>query len=255
MKKQITTPRDYFKSVLYYRRKVFAGSACAKVLNLLYGNYDNDSSSNNSMTMGEIISCCCVSNNDNDDHVDQKKSYQYLKKIILQMKKDGYLASDTESSYNRRYRLSQMGRWFAICQKLDNISFQSLCILSKVYNNAIKKDMRYMVSRYRMDFEYRYEEFASIASGIYSTSNIQKSIKMLTDRCLVYWKSDGMLKMSSEISHRLQRKYHDDLSALFLWIDEKSVLCQDYLRRNKKISKKTREMLGLLSPQRSNLTT
>ena len=228
-------------SLFYYRKKVVSNSTCSKILNLLYSNNNHDTKS---MTIKEISSNLKSKN----------KSYLYIKKIVLEMSCDGYLDHD-DKPYNRKYRLSQIGRWFAICGNLGNISFQALCILSKVYYNAMNGSHRYKVSMYRKDFDESYDEYNSVASAIYSYRNIQKSIKMLTDRFLVYWRSEGMLHISSEILYQLKKQYHDEFAALFFWIDDVSLQCQDGLKENAKVDKKTLTVLRLVSPQRSTLSS
>lgn len=213
------------QSLLHYRRKVVANSTCSRILNLLYPN--------NSMILKEITS-----------KID--KPYYYSKKIILQMKYNGYLVYDSAKKYNRKYRLSQTGRWFAICNKL-NVSFQALCILSKVYLHG-KDNRHYMISMYRHDFDESCDEFYDIASAIYSYRNISRSIKMLADKFLVYWESDGMLKITSNIMQYL-KEYDDDLISLSSWNDDVLILCQEKRLENIKINNKTKKILCMVNPK------
>ena len=173
------------------------------------------------------------------------KSYQYSKKIILQMSYDGYLVHDSKS-YCRKYRLSQMGRWFAICNKLNNISFQSLCILSKVYWNEKKYSKHYMVLMYRRDFDSSCDEFYSTASAIYSYRNISRSVKMLTDRFLVYWESDGMLRIMPKVMENLMKNYDDDLTSLFSWSDEISTRCKEERLESTKLDDAKKNLFCLM---------
>ncbi|WP_316504782.1 hypothetical protein [Nitrosopumilus sp.] len=211
-------------SLLYYRRKVVANSVCSKIMILLYPD--------NSMTLKEISSV-----------IDKSRSYS--KKIILQMNHSGYLGHDNKP-YNRRYQLSQTGRWFAICGKL-NVSFQALCILSKVYLNS-KDNRHYMISMYRRNFDESCDEFYSIASAIYSYRNISRSIKMLTDKFLVYWESKDMLKITPNIMQYL-KEYDGDLTSLSSWIDDVSILCHEKRLENIKIDDNTKNILCVMNPK------
>jgi len=211
--------------LLHYRRKVVATSVCSKIMNILYPNI--------SMTLKEISSKI-------------NKPHSYSKKIVLQMVHDGYLDHD-DKPYNRQYHLSQIGRWFAICGRLDNISFQALCILSKVYANG-KDNRHYMVSMYRRDFDKSSDEFYDIPCAIYSYRNISRSIKMLTDRFLVYWESKYMLKVTPNIMQYL-KEYDEDLISLSSWSDNVSILCQEKRLENIKIDDNTKKILCVMSPK------
>lgn len=151
------------------------------------------------------------------------KPHAYTKKIVLQMYSDGYLFHDGEK-YNRTYFLSDTGRWFAVCVKLDHISFQSLCILSQTYCK-IKRDPNskascYMISKFRDTFDKSYDdEDGTCASAVYTSRNISQSIRMLTDRNLLYWANKDFVKMSPGVFDHLQ-KYDKDLASLILWQDK-----------------------------------
>lgn len=212
------------QSLLHYRRKVVTNSTCSKIMNVLYPNH--------SMKLKEITSVI-------------DKPYQYSKKIVLQMINDGYLDHDSKL-YNRRYHLSQTGRWFVICGKLD-VSFQALCILSKVYINS-KDNRHYMISMYRRDFDESCDEFYSMASAIYSYRNISRSIKMLTDRFLIYWKSKDMLKITPNMIQHL-KEYDNDLMSLSSWSDDMSTLCQEKRLESVQINNETQKILCMMNPK------
>ena len=213
------------QSLLHYRRKIVANSICSKILTLLYPD--------KSMMLKEISSKI-------------NKPYSYSKKIVLQMNYDGYLIHNNKP-YNREYHLSEIGMWFTICGKLDGISFQALCLLSKVYVNS-KNNRHYMVSMYRRDFDKSSDEFYDTPSAIYSYRNISRSIKMLTDRFLVYWESKHMLKVTPNIMQYL-KEYDEDLMSLSSWSDNISVLCHEKRLKNSKIDDNTKEILSVMSPK------
>ena len=217
--------KEKIHSLLFYRRKVFANSTCSRVLNLLYPE--------SQLTIKEMTSKI-------------RKPYLYSKKIVMQMNHDGYLTHDSKS-YNREYKLSQMGRWFAICGELDNIPFQSLCILSKVYVNEKKYHKRYMVSMYRRNFDESCDDLYSIPSAIYSSRNISRSIKMLTDRFLVYRISEGNLKTMPKVLENLENNYDSDLNSLFSWSDEMLTSCMEIRFENIKLDNAKKNLFGLVS--------
>ena len=145
------------------------------------------------------------------------------------MQLDGYLLHDNKK-YNREYHLSQTGRWFALCMKFDHISFQSICILSQVYYR-IKRDPNnrlnyYMISKFRDKLGKSYDvDDMTCASAIYTPRNISQSIRMLTDRNLIYWINNDFVKISSSIFEYLQ-KFDDDLSSLVIWQNQTFELCR-----------------------------
>lgn len=196
------------KQLLLYKKRIQKDSTSSKILQLLYPNKN--------YTIQQIT-----------PKID--KPYFYTKKIVLQLQSNGYLYND-EKQYNRSYHVSQLGRWFAICIILDNISFQSLCILAATYCRVRKdpsnRHTYYLISKFRDDFDKSYDADGICASAVYSSRNITRSIKMLTDRNLVYWINDDFLKTSPIVFEMLQ-KYDDDLTALVKWYDQMYEKCKD----------------------------
>jgi len=187
------------KHFLLYKKKIHRNSTCSKIMEMMYPNVW--------FTVSQIASKI-------------NKPYHYTKKITLQMQSDGYLFHD-EKKYNRSYFLSHTGRWFALCVKLDYISFQSLCILSQTYCK-VKRDPNskascYMISKFRDTFDKSYdEEDKTCASAVYTSRNISQSIRMLTDRNLLYWANKDFVKISPGIFDHLQ-KYDKDFTSLMSW--------------------------------------
>ena len=159
------------------------------------------------------------------------KSHLYTKKIILQMHSDGYLSYNEKKKYNREYCLSDTGRWFAVCVKLDYISFQSLLILSQTYcivkrESNSKANSCYMISKFRDTFDKSYDvEDGICASAIYTPRNILQSIRMLTDRNLLYWANKDFVNISPGIFDHLQ-KYDRDFVSLASWQNEMFEQCR-----------------------------
>ena len=187
------------KHILFYKKKIHRNSTCSNIMNMLYPDAWLNVSQMASRT---------------------SKPYLYTKKIALQMHSDGYLLHD-EKRYNRKYFLSDAGRWFAVCVQLDYISFQSLCILSQTYckakRNPDSKASCYMISKFRDTFDRSYDdEDGACASAVYTSRNILQSIRMLTDRNLVYWANRDFVRISPEIFEHLQ-KYDRDFVSLVSW--------------------------------------
>ena len=188
------------KHILLYKKKIHRNSTCSKIMNMLYPGIQ--------FTVSQIS---CKIN----------KPYIYTKKIVLQMHSDGYLLHDEREKYNRKYVLSNTGRWFAICINLDYISFQSLCILSHAYckirRDPNNKASCYMISKFRDAFDKSHDdEDDACASAVYTSRNISQSIKMLTDRNLIYWANKDFVRISPNIFEHLQ-KYDKDFESLVSW--------------------------------------
>lgn len=187
------------KRILFYKKKIHRNSTCSNIMEMMYPDMR--------FTVSQIA-------------FRVSKPHAYTKKIVLQMHSDGYLFHDGKK-YNRTYFLSDTGRWFAVCVKLDYISFQSLCILSQTYCK-VKRDPNskascYMISKFRDTFDKSYDdEDGACASAVYTSRNISQSIRMLTDRNLLYWANEDFVKMSPGVFDRLQ-KYDKDFASLTSW--------------------------------------
>ncbi|MDH3203704.1 MAG: hypothetical protein OEL81_03365 [Nitrosopumilus sp.] len=190
------------KRILLYKKKIHRNSTCSNIMEMLYPD--------TRFTVQQIAS-------------KTNKPYLYTKKIVLQMQSDGYLLHDGKK-YNKEYFLSSTGRWFAVCIKLDYIPFQSLCILSQTYCK-VKRDPNskascYMISKFRDTFDKSYDdEDGACASAVYTSRNISQSIRMLTDRSLLYWANEDFVKISPGIFDHLQ-KYNMDFISLVSWQNE-----------------------------------
>jgi len=196
------------KCILLYKKKIHRNSTCSKIIEMLYPDMQ--------FTVSQIASSI-------------NKPHLYTKKIVLQMHSDEYLLHD-EKKYNRTYVLSHTGRWFAVCIKLDYISFQSLCILSQTYCK-VKRDPNskascYMISKFRDAFDKSYDdEDGACASAVYTSRNISQSIRMLTDRNLLYWANKDFARISPGVFDHLQ-KYDRDFASLVSWQNEMFEKCK-----------------------------
>lgn len=196
------------KHILLYRKKIHKNSTCSNILSMLYPDVLS--------TVSQIASRT-------------NKPYSYTKKILLQMQLDGYLLYN-KKMYNREYFLSETGRWFAVCVKLDYITFQSLCILSQAYCK-VKPDPNdkascYMISKFRDTFDKsRDDEDGICASAVYTARNISQSIRMLTDRNLIYWANKDFVRINPVIFEHLQ-KYDKDFASLVSWQNKMFEKCR-----------------------------
>ena len=197
------------KNLLFYKKNIHKNSTSSKILKLLYPDKQ--------LTINQITS------QTND------KSYNYIKKIVLQMKLNRYLNCD-DKKYDKSYHLSKIGRWFALCVVLDHITFQSLCILSQVYCKVridpTNRMNYYMVSKFRDTFDKSCDNDLSCASAIYSNVHILRSVKQLTDRNLIYWANSDFLKISLPIFEKLQ-KYDQDFVSLVEWQNKTIEECRN----------------------------
>ena len=162
-----------------------------------------------------------------------KKPYKFTKKIVLQLKYSGYL----ESRQKGRYTITQRGKWFAICQKLDGISFLSLCLLAETYHRVKSNpEFFYQLSAFREYYEKDYtvnhnnQNFCP-STAIYHRTNISKSLKHLTSRNLVYVVSGDFIKIRTSMIEFL-RRYDAELYSLFVWCNDTYENCTDYLIEN-----------------------
>ena len=185
----------------------------------------------------------CDSNHNHDDDISEfslraiskriNKPYKFTKKIVLQLKYSGYL----ESRQKGRYTITQRGKWFAICQKLDGISFLSLCLLAETYHRVKSNpEFFYQLSAFREYYEKDYannhnnQNFCP-STAIYHRTNISKSLKHLTSRNLVYVVSGDFIKMRTTVVEFLKR-YDAELCSLFVWCNDTYENCTDYLIEN-----------------------
>jgi len=212
------------KRILFYKKKIHRNSTCSKVMEMMYPDMQ--------FTVSQIA-------------YKINKPHLYTKKIVLQMHSDGYMLHD-EKKYNREYFLSDTGRWFAVCVKLDYIPFQSLCILSQTYckikKNPNSKASCYMLSKFRDTFDKSHDDEDGIcASAVYTSRNISQSIRMLTDRNLLYWANEDFARINPEVFVHLQ-KYDEDFVSLMSWQSKMFEKCR-----------KAQFKAVLASPEKKNL--
>ena len=187
---------DKIKSLLLYRNNIKPDSIASQILETSYGVSE--------FSLFQISQKI-------------KKPYPYTKKIMFELKKLGYLKSESRG----RYSITQKGRWFVICQRFDGISFLSLCLLAEVYHR-VKSDPAffYQFSTFRQCYEIGYKSSNSLSTtAIYLRTNILKSLQSLKQRNLVYAVHGDFIKISKPMIKFLSR-YDTELESLFLWCNE-----------------------------------
>ena len=212
------------QQLILYRRHLKSNSMSSQIIELLYPDQN--------LTLKEIT-------NQFDS-----KYYLYIKKIVLDLKRNGYLQVNDDKLYKRNYFLTQTGRWFAISLKLD-ISFLSLCLLSDVYH-AVKDQSNdnyriYLVSSFRKLFDSSYDDNVS---AIYSEQNIYKSIHHLIDRNFIRYVSKDLIKINDTTVTNLNQ-YDEDLNKLHLWIYDVSIECKDFYLENNN-SSTSKQLLSMI---------
>ena len=212
------------QQLLLYKHHLKTDSIRSQILELLYPDQ--------SLTLQEI-----------SDMINPNY-YSYIKKTVFDCKSNNYLCHD-EKSYKRKYFLTQMGRWFIMCTKL-NIPFLSLCMLASVYN-TIKHDGIngiYLISSFRRLFDSSVNEENS--SAIYSRQYIFRIVQFLIDRNLVYRnKHRDILQVNSTRFNDLRNNYEQDLIQLHIWINDISIKCDKLLLENYHLAPNMKKLLSL----------
>jgi len=172
------------------------------------------------------------------------KSYPYTKKIALELKYSEYLKSNGRG----KYFITQKGRWFVICQRLDGLSFLSLCLLAEIYHKVKKNsDLFYSLSVFRNYYQKDYGSSNSSSTAIYKDKNISKSFQLLRQRNLVYVVCDDFIRMTSPMIAFLE-KYDKDLESLFHWSNDTYEKCITHTIENNRFNPK----IGKLFSKGSN---
>ncbi|MDH3394733.1 MAG: hypothetical protein OEL52_01100 [Nitrosopumilus sp.] len=215
------------KELLMYRNNIKRNSTSSKILEMLY----DDCSNNNNNDISEFPL----------SYVSKRirKPYRFTKKIFLELKYSGCLASRQRGMYS----ITQKGRWFALCQKLDGISFLSLCLLAETYHRVksnpeffcqLSSFRDYYQRDCRDDAHHNNESTSTLSVAIYHRTNISKSLHHLTSRNLVYVVSGDFIKMTKPTIEFL-RTYDDDFESLFLWCGDTFEKYVDHVIDNNKL--------------------
>ena len=210
------------RNLLLYRNNIKKDSTSSKILEMLY---DEDISNSHDGSISEL-SLSVISKI-------IRKPYKLTKNIVLELKYSGYL----ESNQKGRYTITQRGKWFVICQKLDGISFLSLCLLAETYHRVKSNpEFFYPLSVFREYYEKDYAENHNNqnfcpTTAIYHRTNISKSLKNLTSRNLIYVVSGDFIKIRIPMIEFLKR-YDVELYSLFVWCSDIYENCTEYLIEN-----------------------
>lgn len=158
--------------------------------------------------------------------------------IILSRLVEGRLLKLEKDRKFRFYTITQKGRWFAICSKLD-LSFLSLCALADAY------EMQTRLEKVGLVGFYVFPRFAEIFEGVYSHRNLQFAFEQLKMKKIAVRYVKKSLRIKPEILENLTSSYEKDFEELQKWIaafkskKEDLIMCdQNFIQRmqdNKKI--------------------
>ena len=169
-----------------------------------------------------------------------KKPYPYTKKIVLELKYSEYLKSNGRGKYS----ITQKGRWFVICQRLDGVSFLSLCLLAETYHKVkANPELFYQISTFRRYYEKDYDGENSSSTAIYKRRNISRSLQLLKERHLLYTVNCDFIKMTQPMIDFIAR-YDEDLDSLYGWCNDTYEKCTSYVIENKKFDPKIRKLFS-----------
>jgi len=203
----------HIKNLMLYRTNIKKNSVAARILETLYDVSE--------FSLFKIV-----------DKI--KKPYLYTKNITLELKYSGYLISHSRG----RYSITQKGRWFVICQRLDGLSFLSLCLLAETHHKVkTNPELFYQLSTFRRYYEKDYDNDNSSSIAIYNCKNISKSLRLLKERHLVYVVNYDFIKMTRPMIDFLAR-YDEDLDSLYDWCNDTYEKCINHIIENTKFDPK-----------------
>lgn len=125
------------------------------------------------------------------------------------------LVSTQGHGSDRRYFLTQKGRWFALCNDLG-LGFLSLCALADAYG------MQSRLESVNLTGFYVYPRFTELFDGIYSENNLRKALECLKVQKLATRHTKKTLRIIPRVFSYLQNNYHSDLEDLQRWIAQVS---------------------------------
>lgn len=138
------------------------------------------------------------------------------------------------------YFLTQRGRWFAVCHKL-NLSFLSLCALADAYGMQGRLEDGSLVGF------YVYPRFAEVFEGIYSQENLRFAFGQLKAKKLATRYSKKSLRIMPRVFSDLKRHYHQDLEDLQKWIGQISSTKEEILGKDQKLIQDLNKSRRILS--------
>ena len=116
-----------------------------------------------------------------------------------------------------------------------------------------------MISKFRDTFDKSYDdEDGACASAVYTSRNISQSIRMLTDRNLLYWANEDFVRISPRVFDHLQ-KYDKDFVSLTSWQSKMFEKCRKEQFKAVMISPEKKNLFSLIGQinrnERSTLTS
>jgi hypothetical protein len=116
-----------------------------------------------------------------------------------------------------------------------------------------------MLSKFRDIFDKSYDdEDGACASAVYTSRNISQSIRMLTDRNLLYWVNGDFVRISPGVFDHLQ-KYDKDFVFLVAWQNKMFEKCRKEQLKTLMTSQEKKNLFSFLNQinrnERSTLTS
>ncbi len=140
----------------------------------------------------------------------------------------------------RFYRLSQKGRWFAICNKL-NLTFLSLCALADAYEMQTRLEQVGLVGF------YVFPRFAETFDGVYTQGNLRFAFEQLKVKNLAFRYVKKSLRIKPEVLEDLRRYYQKDLEEMQKWIAQFQDIKEDLMRQDQNFIQRIQNNKKILS--------
>lgn len=160
--------------------------------------------------------------------------------ITLSRLVQGRLVKLEKDSKTRFYSVTQEGRWFAICSKLD-LRFLSLCALADAY------EMQTRLEKVGQVGFYVFPRFAEIFEGIYSQASIRVAFEQLKVKNLAFRYVKKSLRIKPKVLEDLRRYYQNDLEELQKWIAEFQDIKDDLMRQDQNFIQRMQDNKKILT--------
>lgn len=138
------------------------------------------------------------------------------------------------------YGLTQVGRWFAICSKL-NLTFLSLCALADAY------EMQTRLEGAGLTGFYVFPRFVEIFEDIYSQDSIRVALEQLKLKNLALRYTKKSLRLRPKVLENLKRCYQEDIEELQKWIARFQDKKEDLMRNDQNLIQNIRNNRKLVS--------
>lgn len=160
--------------------------------------------------------------------------------ITLSRLVQGRLVKLEKDSKTRFYSVTQEGRWFAICSKLD-LRFLSLCALADAY------EMQTRLEKVGQVGFYVFPRFAEIFEGIYSQASIRVAFEQIKVKNLAFRYVKKSLRIKPKVLTDLRRYYQKDLEELQKWIAQFQDIKDDLMRQDQNFIQRMQDNKKILA--------